>query len=662
MEVHRCRFISHLPAAVVDICTAASLSAVLRSDSSIDLYQTNNWVLVLSFPGLETYGARRVLWIRNDMLVTCGTAGLLCLWQLSSLSPVSETAIPGGAIWGMALGAEETLALASDDGVVRLYTLAEDLSFGLLKTFHKQPCRMLDVIWPSADTILSSGSDGGIYKWTPRHNTCQLRMANQACVWRLQSLSEDLLASGDSQGSVNIWESQYGTLVTSLHTHEADILALTYFNECLYAAGVDSKVVQIKEASGTWRITGKCRGQSHDIYALAAATVLISGGVTTDLCLYPVDLFDSEGDAIILHREKVQYKAKPYRHIPALRLVNYGGAGVQGNGKIILCHHSSATVELWSIDNSTSEIIKFATVLSKAKEPVTASDVSPNGKFFAYSTVSYTRIFKIAGKEELRLESIMLSSGASVCKFGSRGLFMAYKSVKFVDIERLEEETLEVTIQAIATHMAVRGSTCALRLFDNTVKIYKDSVLKAVLPRLETTITALSLSYSKSLYLSTDSNLLLGFSLKTMELDSFSKQYSTKLPKNYLSEFHRVIGIHFFENRKNMALLHTHYSYTWVDLTRPPPRKSAILPKKNFSDSKLSWTGLLASHPLHTSKPGAEPMDVDSDIVENFAINKRLGPLLQLHALEDCICAVELPWEEAVSRLPQPLALHKYGS
>lgn len=561
----------------------------------------------------------------------------------------------------MAQGAEETLALACDDGVIRLYTLAEDMTFGLLKAFHKQPCRMLDVIWPSADSILSCGSDGGIYKWTPRHSTCQLRMANQACVWRLQALSEDLLASGDSQGAVNIWESQYGTLVCSLHTHEADILALTYFKECLYAAGVDSKVVQVKEAGGTWRITGKCRGQSHDIYSLAATSVLLSGGVTTDLCLYPADLFDSEGDAVVLHKEKIQYKAKPYRHIPALRLDNYGGAGVQGNGKILICHHSASTVEIWAIDQSTSEIVKFAVVQSKGKEPITASDISPNGKFFAYSTVSYTRIFKIVGKEELRLDSVLLSSGAAVCKFGSRGLFFAYKSVKFVDIERLEEETLD-TFPVLATHLAVRGSTCALRLYDNTVKIYKDSALKAVLPRLETTVTALGLSFSKSLYISTDSNLLLGFSLKTMELDSFSKQYSAKLPKNYLGEFHRVIGIHFFESRKNMALLHTHYSYTWVDLTRPPPRKSAILAKKHFPDSKLSWTGLLACHPLHTAKPGAEQMDVDAEVVENFAINKRLGPLLQLHALEDCICAVELPWEEAVSRLPQPLALHKYGS
>ena len=661
MEVHRCRFITHVPAAVVDIAPAQKYCAVLRGDSSIDVYQSENWVMVLSFPGHEAYGSKKVRWLGEDVLVTCGAAGVVCVWKLTCLSPVAETTVPGGGIWGMAFNSD-SLVLACDDGQVRVYTFAEDFSLDLHKTFHKQPCKMLDVAWPNPDVILSCGSDGGIYKWTPRHSTCQLRIANTACVWTLAVLNDDQVASGDSEGCVKVWETQFGTLIASFHTHEADVLTLCFVQSALYSSGIDSRVVQLRETGGVWRVAGKCRGQSHDVHALAGVNgVLVSGGVTTDLCLYPEDLFDNEGEAVVLHRDKVQYKGKAYRHVPAMRLVNYGGAGEQSSGKIVVSHCAGDTAEVWVIDQGEGEVVKIASIVSKGKEPVTATDVSPNGKYVSYSTLSYTRLFKVVGKDDLRLDSVALLPGASVSKLSAKGLFLGYTDLKYVDFETLEAVVID-SFPALVTHLVAKGTTCAVRLFDNSIKVYKDLSVKGVLPQLEHTVTALGLSCSKSLYLSTDSNLLLGFNLKTMELDPFSKQYSTRLPKNYLGEFHRVIGIHFFETRKNLMLLHTHYSFTWVDLTRPPPRKCEILTKKSFPDAKLTWSGLLSAHPLHSSKPTHESMDVDVNTVQNFAINRRFGPILQLHPLEESVCLVELPWEDALSRMPQPLAVHKYGS
>jgi len=51
-----------------------------------------------------------------------------------------------------------------------------------------------------------------------------------------------------------------------------------------------------------------------------------------------------------------------------------------------------------------------------------------------------------------------------------------------------------------------------------------------------------------------------------------------------------------------------------------------------------------------------------SSKVENFAINKRFGPILHMKAIGTRLVVVELPWEEILEKKPQPLAVHKYRS
>ena len=61
-------------------------------------------------------------------------------------------------------------------------------------------------------------------------------------------------------------------------------------NECIYATGVDSRVINIQfnAQENDWMLSSIYRGQSHDIKSLVMLNpnCLLSGGVTTDICVY----------------------------------------------------------------------------------------------------------------------------------------------------------------------------------------------------------------------------------------------------------------------------------------------------------------------------------------------------------------------------------------
>ena len=63
-------------------------------------------------------------------------------------------------------------------------------------------------------------------------------------MWRLLSLPDGTLVSGDSEGAVQFWEPRFGTLLSRFAVHKADVLALAAGEDggCVFAAGVDPQV------------------------------------------------------------------------------------------------------------------------------------------------------------------------------------------------------------------------------------------------------------------------------------------------------------------------------------------------------------------------------------------------------------------------------------
>ena len=100
---------------------------------------------------------------------------------------------------------------------------------------------------------------------------------------------------GDESGRIHVLDWKFCTPVKSFHEHMAPILTIKVHPETMtvYFSGSDSKVGIIRLVGEEWRLGTGIRGQSHDIMSLELlGDYLISGGVSTDLCFYPL----SEGE------------------------------------------------------------------------------------------------------------------------------------------------------------------------------------------------------------------------------------------------------------------------------------------------------------------------------------------------------------------------------
>ena len=109
-------------------------------------------------------------------------------------------------------------------------------------------------------------------------------------IWQLR-LFKSFIISGDSQGDITIWDAEFGTLVKQFKQLKGDVNALEVNEDfsSVYASGVDSRVVTVQlKDEREWVFASIFRGQSHDIKSLLLLSnkQLLSGGVTTDVCVY----------------------------------------------------------------------------------------------------------------------------------------------------------------------------------------------------------------------------------------------------------------------------------------------------------------------------------------------------------------------------------------
>jgi U3 small nucleolar RNA-associated protein 4 len=277
-------------------------------------------------------------------------------WNIGSVEPQSSSKVNGGGLWDLDF-IDNTVYLACDDGRLRSYYL-ESGELIYRQRYQRQNCKLLSVE-ATTQAVFVGGSDGGIYKYIGAKPTAALRIASSAAVLCLAVLDDLTVVSGDSDGSVKFWEGKYGTLLTSFTDHEADILALVAVQDSIYASGVDSKVVKFSLTDDKWVLASKARGQSHDVRALAwTGVALISGGVTSDICIYPDDLFASEGEMRWSDRlDAVVYKRKRVRHIATLTYTSSICTGKTAE-VLVTAFNNSRSVKVWTTDQLAKRVTK----------------------------------------------------------------------------------------------------------------------------------------------------------------------------------------------------------------------------------------------------------------------------------------------------------------
>ncbi|KAG8633354.1 hypothetical protein MANES_18G095200v8 [Manihot esculenta] len=189
------------------------------------------------------------------------------------------------------------VAIACDDGCVRIYTIPDSDELIYNKTLPRVSGRILSVTWSSdASKIYSGSSDGFIRCWDSKvgHEIYRITVGlgglgsgPELCVWSLLALRCGTLVSADSTGSVQFWDSQHATLLQAHSSHKGDVnaLAAAPSHNRVFSAGADGQVILYKLSSETvgssedlsakmmkkWIYVGFVRAHTHDVRALTVA-------------------------------------------------------------------------------------------------------------------------------------------------------------------------------------------------------------------------------------------------------------------------------------------------------------------------------------------------------------------------------------------------------
>jgi U3 small nucleolar RNA-associated protein 4 len=89
-------------------------------------------------------------------------------------------------------------------------------------------------------------------------------------IWTLCVVDKKYLISGNSKGTLSVWDSQFGVLIKDFNEHDADILSTCVNKETktIYFTGSNSLICTIQLVQDEWKLTSKFRGQSHDINSI----------------------------------------------------------------------------------------------------------------------------------------------------------------------------------------------------------------------------------------------------------------------------------------------------------------------------------------------------------------------------------------------------------
>mmetsp|Transcript_34369 Transcript_34369/g.78318 ORF Transcript_34369/g.78318 Transcript_34369/m.78318 type:complete len:767 (-) Transcript_34369:44-2344(-) len=449
MEVWRSRIFPFEEHPVEYICFApTSLEPrvlVNRSRGSLELWDSTTWQVRYAVAGQDLrYYVRQVAWFPKEeseeeaarlgvaafYIYTVGFSGHITQWDAANLVPLSHVNGGGGRIWTLTTFQESrTLAIGCNDGTLRLFQIPESGS---------EPEYTGRRIQVSADKIISSCRvetdemyvghvDGLITRWSLKTRTCEAKITLEnrkdikALCWALQLLPEhNILASGDSFGTVSMWDCVTHVLVQRFACHQADVLCLAANADqsCLIAGSADSRVsiysVQGQSADLRWDFVRS--GYEHDNDVRTVSVDPLAEGD------HPLWLSGSQsGTVLVHHRNKVKECSvfSPFFHIGAVAPKTQLAA-CQGFGKLEIWYLPAPDkqepgaetplgskdldyVEAGYIPRDDDELprAQFVMTLAAARTAsggqrhLLASHIREDGQLVAMSDMAGTRLFHI---------------------------------------------------------------------------------------------------------------------------------------------------------------------------------------------------------------------------------------------------------------------------
>ncbi|KAL5725899.1 hypothetical protein ACHQM5_008985 [Ranunculus cassubicifolius] len=351
------------------------------------------------------------------------------------------------------------VALGCDDGSVRLYYVSDSDGITFDRSLPMANGPILSVAWSLDAKLIFSGSAKGIIScWDAKlaHEKYRIPVGlggegsgPELCVWSLLCLRSGTIVSGDSSGSVQFWESDFGTHLQTHTCHKGDVnaLAATPSHNRVFSAGSDGQVILYKlstdkvdssvgnyfrEPASKWSYVGYVRSHTHDVRALTVAVpisreddtpeekvkrvrrrekpidfsyrkwahlgvpMLISGGDDTKLFAYSIREFTQFSPHDICpapQRVPMQLVVKTVIDGAALLLVQYSSY------LDVLRVNVKGGFNCKKITGSNANTQVVVRVKSKASRKIVCSTISPTGTFLAYSDHVKPSLFELKFSE-----------------------------------------------------------------------------------------------------------------------------------------------------------------------------------------------------------------------------------------------------------------------
>jgi len=691
-QLFSCPFVNYKPADIEDFAFGDGLLAVARNNSTIDIYSYPSWAQIHTVRFDKETPVRRIAWIKNDkepVLLVAFLNSMLSVYSLKNIKPLVTKIVTGNAIWDLTISTQrDEIAVACDDGSTSIYKYEGEDDLYLHRTLRSFQEKALSVAYdanPQNKNVLYVGYENGtIRKFDLASGNVVLTMnlSPKELIWKVLSIrNEDCIVVGSSKGTISFFETKFGTLRSELKTHEADVLCLEINanHSIIYATGLDSKIVTLEKITGTsetgrsgtdsWIVSSADRGQSHDVKALKLLedNILISGGLTTDICIYNLDngrFVERKGK--LLGQGKEDIKLRHITCLPNNRVMSVAGL------KNVLVFARDFSLEIWKYDVERMDY-NFIIEMKVKSSPIIAFAVSYSGKHIAYSTLEETVVYKLEVKN-IKIEKlaslppsssmIFNQSGTKLFKVNFNSTLHSYemaknKSQELVQLPGdIQGQFFNIEIANNRDILAI-GSRIGKKLF--VYNCEEENKKENVVEQVSDLIVGEHFTCFKfgtnsdQLIVVYESNKFMIYNWKDKVLSKWSREHSNRFPLAYLKRYNKVVGIVCNPKNASQIILYTNYYYIRIHLGERIPKKIQVIRPENKSKKQRS-----KSQNNKMNEETKEEQKANENT--NFQICYRKNPIVQFEMLKDgrLIC-LETSWKDFSATLPGAINAKKYG-